>query len=104
MKIENIVSDGKSFRNIVLGEESIGITNINEVRDVIKTELDSGYKNIALDLKSVKSINSSGLGVLINCLKIIKEAGGEFRILNPGEKLIHIFKITKLDTVFEISS
>lgn len=103
MKIENIETGGKTFRNIILEEESIGITNINEVKDVIKSELESGYKNIALDLGNVKTINSSGLGVLINCLKIIKESGGEFKIQNPGEKLVHIFKITKLDSVFEIS-
>ena len=103
-KIENINLDEKSFRKIILNEETIGISDINEVNDLIKTEINSGNKNIAVDLANVKTINSSGLGVLINCLKITKEAEGEFKLMNPGEKLIHIFKITKLDTVFEISS
>ena len=64
--------------------------------------MSNGNKYIALDLSELNSINSAGLGVLIGILNKVKVQNGTLKMLNINERIISIFKITKLDLVFEI--
>jgi anti-sigma B factor antagonist len=102
-EITNIELDGNNFKSILLKEESVGLTNLNEAKSQIQNLLSDGEKNFAIDLNQVNSINSSGLGILISCLKLIKDSNGDLRLLNANDKLLNIFKITKLDKVFDLS-
>jgi anti-anti-sigma factor len=54
-------------------------------------------------MKNINVINSSGLGVLISCLSKIKSRDGLLKLLNLNAKIFNIFKITKLNLVFDIS-
>lgn len=63
--------------------------------------IESGKKRVVVDLKEVKFMNSSGLGMLIGGLTTMKNAGGELKIANASEKIESLLIITKLITVFE---
>jgi len=102
-EITNIELDGNEFKSILLKEESVGLSNLNEVKSQIQNLLSEGDNYFAIDLTEVNSINSSGLGILISCYKMIKDADGDFRLINANDKLLNIFKITKLDKVFDLS-
>lgn len=95
--------DSQSYRIIHLDDESIGLTNLNNLKGAIEEEIAAGNNFIGLDLKDVTSINSSGLGILISCLKTIKSNNGGLKLLNASDKLFNIFRITKLDNVFSIT-
>lgn len=101
-KKSNIDIDSKNFVVFELDESEIGLTNLADLKDSIEKETVSGNINIAIDLKNVMVINSSGLGILIGCMKRVKSTGGLFRILNPQDKIMNLFKITKLNLVFDI--
>ena len=49
-------------------------------------------------------IDSSGLGVLVSLAKRIRDAGGELRLANLHDELQTLFELTKLDTLFQIST
>lgn len=85
-----------------IDEAEIGLTNLNHLKSDIEKELSSGNLNIGIDLKNVNVINSSGLGILIGCMNRVKNAKGTFKILNPQDKIENLFKITKLNLVFDI--
>lgn len=101
-KKTNIKIESTDFVVFELIESEIGLTNLADLKDLIENEINSGNINIALDLKNVLVINSSGLGILIGCMKRVKNAKGHFKILNPQDKIINLFKITKLNLVFDI--
>ncbi|KAA0210312.1 MAG: STAS domain-containing protein [Ignavibacteriaceae bacterium] len=101
-KTENIELNGQTFTSVILDDESPGLSKLSELKQIILEKLETGQKFIAIDLGSVSNMNSSGLGILISCLKSVKEFQGEFVLLNPCDKLRHIFQITKLDSVFNI--
>lgn len=63
--------------------------------------IDSGKKNVAVDLSNVKFMNSSGLGMLIGALTTMRNAGGDLRIANATDKIESLLIITKLITVFQ---
>jgi anti-sigma B factor antagonist len=95
--------DSRSYRIIHLDDESIGLTNLNSLKGAIEEEISAGNNFIGLDLTEVNSINSSGLGILISCLKTIKSNNGDLKLLNASDKLFNIFRITKLNNVFSIT-
>lgn len=102
-KKSNITIDSTGFLSFEVIDAEVGLTNLNDLKEEIISSLDSGSLNIAVDLKNVSVINSSGLGILIGCMKRVKSAKGNFKILNPTDKIENLFKITKLNLVFDIT-
>ena len=58
--------------------------------------------NVVVDLSGVSLINSTGLGILINSLTMIRGVGGELKLACPSEKILHLLEVTKLHKVFDI--
>jgi anti-sigma B factor antagonist len=95
--------DNQEYKVVVIKEDNLGLANSNEIKKIIEDELNTGIRFIALDLSELNSINSAGLGILIGILNKVKTKNGTMKILNINERIINIFKITKLDLVFGIS-
>ena len=93
----------QEYKVLLIDDTSIGLANSQVLRQNIENELKAGNKNIALDFISLNSINSAGLGVLIGILKNVKESNGSLKLLNLNYRVLNIFKITKLDTLFDIN-
>ena len=60
------------------------------------------HTNLVLDFSRVKFLTSSVLGLLIRISKKVYEADGKLRLCGIGRNILEIFKITRLDRVFEI--
>lgn len=101
-KKSNIKIKEDDFAIFELIDSEIGLTNLSDLKELIEKEISSGKNNIAIDLKNVLVINSSGLGILIGCMKLVKNSGGKFKIVNPQDKITNLFNITKLNLVFDI--
>ncbi|MFA7359975.1 MAG: STAS domain-containing protein [Candidatus Kapaibacterium sp.] len=98
-----MIIDNKEFSVFEIVEDSIGLAKSHELKQSVDKELKSGGKHIALDFGKLNSINSAGLGVLIGILNNIKSSEGSLKLLNVNERIMNIFKITKLDTIFDIN-
>jgi len=96
--------ESQTYSVIEIGEDELGLTSMNVLKEFVNKEIEGDNKYIGIDLKNINIINSSGLGILISLLKKIKAAGGNLKLLNANEKLLNIFKITKLNLVFEIEN
>lgn len=99
-----MIIDNQEYKVIVLQEESLGLANSNEIKQMVDSEINSGNLFLAFDLSKLDSINSAGLGVLIGILNKIKSNNGCLKMLNINDRVLNIFKITKLDLVFEINN
>jgi anti-sigma B factor antagonist len=102
LKITNHEVDGVAVLalegRIVLGEETIAL------RERVKGQLAAGKKQLVLDLKNVTYIDSSGLDALIVAHSRAKSCGASLRLCNLGLRFNELLQITKLYTVFEVSS
>ena len=58
--------------------------------------------NLVISFADVKFLTSSVLGLLIRVSKKIYESDGQLRLCCIDPKILEIFKITRLDKVFEI--
>jgi len=80
---------------IVNGETEI-------LRSAVQFASDAG--DIILNLSNVTVVDAHGLGVLLQLREQTVAKGSHFELTNVSRSLYRIFEITRLDTVFEISS
>ncbi len=69
--------------------------------DLITYEVE-GAKNIILDLKNVKFMDSSGLSAMLVGNRTFREKNCSFVICNVNNHIEKVLKISKLDTVLGI--
>lgn len=62
----------------------------------------SGNINLVLDFSNVKFMTSAVLGLLIRISRKIYESQGQMKLCGINPKIKEIFKITRLDRVFDI--
>lgn len=71
------------------------------VHEKVKELCGNKVTKVVIDLRKVKWMNSSGLGILIGSMTTIKNAGGEMKLAAVTEKVQSLFMITKLVTIFD---
>jgi anti-sigma B factor antagonist len=76
--------------------------SVPKLRETIRSLLDSGRKNILLNMKGVDYIDSTGLGSMVICYTSAKKEGGAVKLLDLSRRNIELLVLTKLTTVFEI--
>ena len=72
------------------------------LRERLVELVDSGARNVVVDLGRVDFLDSTGLGVLVGALKRLRAVGGTFGLVCAKEPLLKIFRITALDQVFPL--
>lgn len=70
-------------------------------RNIFKSLLEEGKRNIIVNLKKVDWINSTGLGILISGYTSVKKAGGDLVLCNVGDRIDSILYVTKLNLLFQ---
>ena len=66
--------------------------------------IESGKKQIVVDLSQATFIDSTTLGVLVGGVKRLRPAGGSLALVCTDDNITKIFEITGLDRVFPIHS
>ena len=79
----------------------MGGPDATALKEAIRDYVNQNKKNVVIDLAEVDWMNSTGLGIMISCLKTVKEAGGELKLSNVTDKIKSLLTITKLVTVFD---
>jgi anti-sigma B factor antagonist len=63
---------------------------------------ENGTKNLLVDLKEVRFIDSSGLGVLVSGFKNASTRQGSIKMCNLQTQVKSMFELTRLHRVFDI--
>ena len=74
----------------------------SDLKDKVLSMIDENKQNILIDLGGIDFIDSSGLGMLVTCLRSVTKAGGTFKITSLQENPKNLFHTTRLDRVFNI--
>ena len=81
----------------------IDVATAPQLRESLHHVISEGNATIALDLLGVSFLDSTALGVLVGGLKRCRELGGDMRVVVADPRIMKIFEITGLTSVFTIS-
>ncbi len=73
-----------------------------DVLHTVTTLIDEQKVKFVVDLKELKFINSSGLGMLLTCLTKARKVGGDVILANVPEQVSNLLVITKLNSIFQV--
>ncbi len=83
------------------GKITIGSGDI-ALRDSVIEALESGARDLLINLTDVSTIDSSGIGDLVAAYTTVTNRGGKLKLVGLPPKVSDILQITQLVTVFEV--
>ena len=87
---------------IFVREERLDAHNSDELKTEMIRNFEQGAKDILLDLKEVRFIDSSGLGVLVSGFKNASTRQGSLKLCGLQAQVKSMFELTRLHRVFDI--
>ena len=77
--------------------------DIQALKESIMSVIEEGGKiNLVLDFCNVRFLSSAVLGLLMRISKKVYEQEGQLKLCNISPRLYEIFKITRLNKIFDI--
>lgn len=92
--------DGDWSVLVVRGE--VDVFTAPKLRERIIELIEKGRHDIVVDLAGVSFMDSTGLGILVGCLKRVKEREGSLALAGPQRPVMRVLTITGLSRVFPI--
>src|ERR1700757_1017242 len=74
------------------------------LREHVNELLEEGHRAFVLNLANVPYVDSFGLGQLVTIWSSVRSRGGQLILLRLTDHVQELFRITKLNTIFHISS
>lgn len=99
----NLKTEANGQRMIIyVREERLDAHNSEELKSEMNRLFESGSKELIVDLKEVRFIDSSGLGVLVSGFKNASTRQGSLRLSGLQTQVRSMFELTRLHRVFDI--
>ncbi|MBN2091437.1 STAS domain-containing protein [candidate division KSB1 bacterium] len=87
---------------ISIDGEIMGGPEEDDFRNIIDEAIQNEQIKIVLDLADAKWMNSSGLGMLIRALTVLRSSEGDLKLANVSERIRRPIEITRLNAVLLI--
>ncbi|MGB9591697.1 MAG: STAS domain-containing protein [Candidatus Kryptoniota bacterium] len=85
---------------LVIDGSILGGPDAISLNDEVQKLVGEGKRKFVVDMKAVEHINSSGLGILINSVNTVRQAGGDLKIANASVRVVDLLRITRLNQIF----
>jgi anti-anti-sigma factor len=76
------------------------------LRNAVRSQSDSqsDVSTVVLDLALVSTVDAGGLGVMLELREQVQSKGIGFKLMNVSRLVGRVLEITRLDSVFEVTS
>jgi anti-sigma B factor antagonist len=88
--------------HIVNVSGEIHLSTAPSFREQLNAVIESGGAMLVLDLSGVEFIDSTGLSVLLNGLRLVNQRHGRMALVCANPTVMRLFQITCLDATFDI--
>jgi anti-sigma B factor antagonist len=75
---------------------------VDELRKTIDEAMAQGESRFVLNLAEVKMIDSSGIGLMMQCLATTKKRGGNIKLVQPSTFAIKTLRLVGVYNLFEV--
>ncbi|WP_425402482.1 STAS domain-containing protein [Knoellia sinensis] len=88
---------------IVTVSGEVDVYTAPQLRSALEESIAAGRTQLVVDLEDVGFLDSTGLGVLVGRLKVLKKLDdGWLRVVCTNERILRLFGITGLDRVLPV--
>jgi anti-sigma B factor antagonist len=75
---------------------------VNQFESAFRDALSTGHIFLILDLEGLPYIDSSGIGSVVNSLRLATKMGGSVKLVNPTSFVSKTFKMVGILTLFGV--
>ena len=87
---------------VLIVRGNLDAMNMTSLKLAVNAIEDSRMKKVVVDLKALRQIDSSGVGVLVSMFKRVRSAGGQVRFAGVTGQPHAVFKLLGLDKAFDV--
>src|SRR5690606_34434997 len=98
----SVTSKQVGERMVVEVSGEIDVSTAPMLREGIGDLVAEGHTEIVVDLRGIRFMDSTGLGVLVGALKKVRSLGGNLELVIDQDNVLKVFKVTGLTRVFTI--
>jgi len=80
----------------------LDVTNAEQFKNLLNELLNSDANEFVFDLSKLDFVDSTGLGAIVYCYKLVAEKEGEIKISSLTAKPRMMFEITRAYRIFDI--
>lgn len=91
-------------KSIVHLSGEIDVYTAPKLKDTLLPLLKQQGTSLEVDLSNVTYMDSTGLGVFVNALKLSKEYESQLTLINLQDRVFRLFQITGLHEIMDINS
>jgi anti-anti-sigma regulatory factor len=94
MKFEFAEMNG--YRLVRITEDITRESDLNELKSIVRQNLDSGTTNLAVSFTHASNFYSPLIAVLVQFLGYVKEHDGNLAVVHPNEGMLDVLKLVGL--------
>jgi len=98
------VDDSRSHHTVLVVNGEVDVYTAPRLREKLVELVSAGHRQIVVDLEGVDFLDSTGLGVLVGGLKRLRSNGGDLSLVCTRARILKVFEITGLTTVFSVAA
>lgn len=99
MQLETFARNGVTI--VALPVERLDASNSKEFKKLMEPLIAQTNK-IAVDLSGVRFMDSSGLGSLLSCLRLVASHDGDLKLFGMRDNVRALFELVRMHRIFEI--
>lgn len=102
VKRKGDVIDYRTFAVRVMAADVIDMDSAGDMLIFLKTLIQGGVLKIIVDMADLEFIDSTGIGMLVDLAKLLRQRGGDIALLNVPERIERIFQPVRLNRFIRI--
>lgn len=75
---------------------------VAQFENAFQSALNGGHISLVLDLEDVPYIDSSGIGSVVNALRMSTKLGGNAKLVQPSDFVVKVFKMVGILGLFSV--
>ena len=101
-KLELKIDRSGDVTIVTLPGENLDTSNAAAFKQAMAPILETN-RQVVFDLCNVEFVDSSGLGSILSCLRLLNAAGGDLKLCHMRKPVRVLFELVRMHRVFEIS-
>ncbi len=87
--------------HVTIPGDKLDASNAAEFKSSVAPILDAN-KKVLFDMSELQFVDSSGLGAILSCLRVMNAAGGDLKLCGMRRPVMSLFELVRMHRVFDI--